>query len=293
MNTIRHTAQFRFDSLAECKKEELPRVKKIFEHVSTPIYGEQPKLWQDIESRTERKTEILCADGKSVACLIYKRALSQEYEHEGLQDALEVSFVSLYHPNSDSEKGYQAQLVRRIEEVAREMRAKSIVYCLPEAHQERFIEFERQDFAKKYVKKSETLLECMFTKTLQKRQKIEAVQPQGKRHDLPLKQPYLGQVQSGVKTIEGRINSGGPAKFRVGDIIHFMGNGAECDCEIKKIEKFSGFREMLEKVEFKKCIPSATSVDQAFAAYSAISGYLERARKSGVLAIYIEKVNKK
>ena len=47
--------------------------------------------------------------------------------------------------------------------------------------------------------------------------------------------------------------------------------------------------EMLEATDYKKCIPEARSLDEAFNVYQRIPGYIDRARQNGVLALYLVK----
>lgn len=109
-------------------------------------------------------------------------------------------------------------------------------------------------------------------------------------HTLKVMQQFIHPIRSGAKTIEGRINAGNPATFKVGDNIRFLCPPNETDdvlCCITTIEPFTSFKEMLEKTDFKKCIPSANTLDEALAVYDSIPGYKERAREHGVLAIHI------
>lgn len=51
----------------------------------------------------------------------------------------------------------------------------------------------------------------------------------GRQHRLPLRQPYLKWIKEGRKTVEGRINSGCPARMRAGDTILFTGGRGGSD----------------------------------------------------------------
>lgn len=109
-------------------------------------------------------------------------------------------------------------------------------------------------------------------------------------HTLKVMQQFIHPIRSGAKTIEGRINAGNPATFKVGDKIRFLCPPNEADdvhCTIVKIEPFASFREMLEKTNFTYCIPSSNTLEEALAVYHSIPGYKERAKEHGVLAIHI------
>lgn len=104
-------------------------------------------------------------------------------------------------------------------------------------------------------------------------------------------QQFIHPIRAGLKAIEGRIHSGNPATFKVGDKIRFLCPPNETDdvvCTITKIEPFLNFKEMLEKSDFKKCIPSANTLEEALAVYDSIPGYKERAKEHGVLAIHLK-----
>jgi ASC-1-like (ASCH) protein len=51
--------------------------------------------------------------------------------------------------------------------------------------------------------------------------------------------------------------------------------------------------EMLQATGYKKCIPHATSIDAAFRVYQDIPGFIDRARQSGVVAIYLKNPKRK
>lgn len=116
------------------------------------------------------------------------------------------------------------------------------------------------------------------------------------RHELTLRKIYIHQIQSGKKTIEGRINSGIVLRYRPGDTIRFFyGQDPKDDaiCKITKIEKYSSFEAMLRTEGYKKCLADVISIDEAVRIYDAIPGYAERAKKSGVVALHLQLIPKK
>lgn len=113
----------------------------------------------------------------------------------------------------------------------------------------------------------------------------------GTQHTLKVMQQFIEPIRNGDKSIEGRIHSGKPATFKSGDTIRFICPSNENDevfCTIAKIESYSSFREMLEKTDYKKCIPSASTLEEALTVYHSIPDYKERAKEHGVLAIHLE-----
>lgn len=117
----------------------------------------------------------------------------------------------------------------------------------------------------------------------EKREKIE-------RPPLPitLRAPYIRQIQQGLKTIEGRINSGQFRNIPQGRVIKFFGGPYSVLCEVTKLVVYKSFREMLEKEGFKKCVNEAKSLEDAVRIYDSIPSFKERAAQSGVVAIHLK-----
>ena len=55
---------------------------------------------------------------------------------------------------------------------------------------------------------------------------------------LPLRQPYLQWIKEGKKTVEGRINTGLPARFRPGDEVVFFGGQNSVTVQVTKVDTF-------------------------------------------------------
>jgi len=113
--------------------------------------------------------------------------------------------------------------------------------------------------------------------------------------EVTLRKEYIHKIQKGTKTIEGRINSGIFSRLFRGQKIRFFYTQNPQDdvvCEIVKINKYSSFREMLEKENFKSCLPEASSIDAAVETYHSIPSFRERAAQSGVLAIHLKTIKK-
>lgn len=102
-----------------------------------------------------------------------------------------------------------------------------------------------------------------------------------------LKQPYVTQIKTGHKTVEGRINSGMFRNVRAGANIRFFNHQAAVDCTVQSVMRYNSFRQMLEAVGFQACIPSARTLEEAVRIYDNIPGYAEKAAQHGVLAIRV------
>ena len=286
----KHPQDFAFLSLAECKREKFSLIKKVVNDVLAPIYGDLQTLLSDIEDRKERKTEILTHCGRDVGCIVYKRDLIKNSASEDSLNCLEISLVALFDPVGDDSKGYRTKLVERIEEVAKEFRASGISYTLPTNLYDHIKYFEHKRFQKIPLLQSGNIQECLLVKKIeQKRRKIEEPQPAPakQKHELSLKDQYIVPIHTGRKTVEGRINSGAPSKYKAGDLLHLFNNRSSVTVTIAKIEQFASFREMLEATGFEKCIPEARNLEAAVKVYSDIPNYDLRAKQNGVLAIHL------
>ena len=111
--------------------------------------------------------------------------------------------------------------------------------------------------------------------------------------ELSLKRKYINAIKLGEKTTEGRINSGFFRNINQGDRIKFFNENKpyiSVVCEIKEINKYKGFREMLEKEGYSTMVPDVKSLDEAVRVYDNIPNYTERAKEKGVLALKLRVV---
>ena len=112
--------------------------------------------------------------------------------------------------------------------------------------------------------------------------------------EVTLRKVYLDMIKEGIKTVEGRINSGMFSSLRIGSTIRFFytsgGGGDEVICQVTQINRYRSFTEMLTKEGFKPCLPDAHTLAGAITTYHNIPSFKERAERSGVLAIHIKKL---
>ena len=116
----------------------------------------------------------------------------------------------------------------------------------------------------------------------------------GTLRQLTLRKVYIHQIRNGAKTVEGRINSGMPAKVRVGDTMRFfyMSNASDdVFCRVEGVRSYPSFADMLEHEGHKACVPEQNSFDSACRLYESIPGYKDRAAQHGVLAIRLTVVD--
>lgn len=109
----------------------------------------------------------------------------------------------------------------------------------------------------------------------------------------PLKQPYLSQIASGEKTVEGRINTGMFKNLEVGTLVEFYGQGSAVRCIIVGKKAFPSFREMLSEFGVSACLPRVWDINKGVEIYETIPGYKAKAEQFGVLGFNLELVNLK
>lgn len=109
---------------------------------------------------------------------------------------------------------------------------------------------------------------------------------------MPLKQVYLEFMLDGRKTVEGRINTGIPARVRVNDHMLFFANDTCCLVKITDKRSFPTFRQMLQHSGIKTCLPDFNgNLDAAERLYRSFPGYAEKEAKFGVLGLTVELVS--
>ncbi len=67
--------------------------------------------------------------------------------------------------------------------------------------------------------------------------------------------PYMDYIKKGLKHAEGRINSHGFQRLKVGDTIYFHNRRVGIICEIIFLHKYKTFRAMLEEEGADKMLP--------------------------------------
>ena len=109
----------------------------------------------------------------------------------------------------------------------------------------------------------------------------------------------LDSIIAGRKTIEGRLNKGKFAKYKVGDIVWLRrdhrdesgilhdGEPHAAEVEVTAIRQYRTFLEMTMTEDYKAVIPYATSAQEAADAYNAYYSPHDQ-MQYGVLAIQIK-----
>ncbi len=111
----------------------------------------------------------------------------------------------------------------------------------------------------------------------------------------------LDLIAVGDKTIEGRLNRGKFAQYRVGDEVHLRrdfrdengvlhdGKPDQLRLQITAINKYADFRAMFEHEDYKQALPEAKSIDDAVNTYETYYSAKDQAAY-GVLAIHVRPI---
>lgn len=105
-------------------------------------------------------------------------------------------------------------------------------------------------------------------------------------------EPWFSLIALGCKTIEGRLDTGDFAKMRPGDTITFQsGPTQKVVVRITDTKHYSSFRDYLGGETLARALPTIANIDDGVEIYRQY--YSEKDEKEhGVVAIYIERVNK-
>ncbi len=79
----------------------------------------------------------------------------------------------------------------------------------------------------------------------------------------------LDDITAGHKTIEGRLNRGKFADYRVGDTVSLRRDYRDKDGQLRDgIRHYSSFLDMLTSEDYRQIVPRAQSTEEAVAEYS-------------------------
>ena len=106
--------------------------------------------------------------------------------------------------------------------------------------------------------------------------------------DIKIDEKWFYLIQSGKKTVEGRLNRGVYKELKQGNYIRFVCNGgATCDATIVDIRHYKSFEEYLVNETLNNTLPSVETFEQGLAIYHQFYTR-EDVAKFGVLAIEIK-----
>lgn len=106
---------------------------------------------------------------------------------------------------------------------------------------------------------------------------------------LSLRQEYFDAIKSGLKTVEGRINSPKFKDLKPGMTIRFtcINTNETIVCTVQAIHVYTNFTEMLQSAGVENMLPGISSITEGVELYESFPGYREDVKKFGALAIKI------
>jgi ASC-1-like (ASCH) protein len=273
--------------------------------------------FKDVESG-ELKCRLLYEGDNPKAIFVHTRKL--ESLKDGFPENVDVKIFSLL--DSATHRLALSVLFDKVIQSAKEERAKSVAFHIGPDNGALKQFLEGKDCTIVSQDKTEIVMARLLEGVQRKRgredDEEEAAQP-GPAHvdkrerkepskpvqfrqerELPplgvtLKKMYIHQIRSGVKTIEGRINSGMFQNVQVGRLMRFFYFSDQSDdvvCRITKVAKYKSFTDMLQIEGFRQCVNEARDLTQAIQIYDGIPGYREKAQRFGVIGFHLEVVKK-
>ena len=84
-------------------------------------------------------------------------------------------------------------------------------------------------------------------------------------------EPWFSLIKLGLKTIEGRLNTGDFSRMKVNDIIIFQNKEfnfvRKYKTVIKKIYYYDTFKEYLEDKKLERCLPGIDDIEDGLSIY--------------------------
>ena len=95
-------------------------------------------------------------------------------------------------------------------------------------------------------------------------------------------------IQSGKKTVEGRIATPKYRSFSTGDTLTFKTTGIDVlSTKIMELKCFTSFENMLSYFGVQACLPGLVTIEEAVKVYRSLPGYKEKESQFGVIGIRI------
>lgn len=109
--------------------------------------------------------------------------------------------------------------------------------------------------------------------------------------ELSVQGNYFSLIKSGKKCVEGRLSKPKFSSLSIGDILIFKNSQnihETIATRVKFINRYSSFKEMLQKEGLEKCLPGCSSLEEGIAIYHSFPNYENGEKSYGVLAIEFE-----
>lgn len=128
------------------REDRWKTVTDIFKAIIEPLYGSQEPALSKIQADKDRKCRLLYDNETAVGVVVYKTKTSNEYGNHGIWNSLEIKTLCLTKPKEQSGRGYGSELLKKVDEAAREMCATSIHVTVNEQAQTSLNFFQKKGF---------------------------------------------------------------------------------------------------------------------------------------------------
>ena len=98
------------------------------------------------------------------------------------------------------------------------------------------------------------------------------------------------EIRRGLKTIETRAATKKYREIRSGDILQIVCGKQKMRRRVKKAQRFRSIGEMTAQLDYRKIMPSVQSVSEMRASYYGYSGYREKIKKVGLIALHLKEI---
>ena len=270
----------------------LKAVQKTFDSVLKPLYGSQTSALKKLFTGRDRKGRLACINDSPCGLIVYKLQPTDEYADVGVSNSLEIKSLFLIDAEKHSGKG----LLQYVTQKANATKANTLHVTVSELVPESLRFFYRngfrlvRDFPGKYI---ENVTEHLLAKSLDKKHELQksmaSVLPAA-HHNISLREPYVRQILSGQKSVEGRLVRGMFVRMRTGDTVRFFCRRSEVTCRISRISKYTGFRDMLSQEGILNCLPNEgkAGLDAGVQLYHNIPNFQKDEAQCGVLALELQ-----
>lgn len=110
-------------------------------------------------------------------------------------------------------------------------------------------------------------------------------------HSMNLTMPWYYHVQTGIKTIEIRVNDPKRQEWEQGDqllVSLATDTSQRFRAQIIERQEWTSFREAINGVGLINALPNVRTLDEAIAVYESIPGYPEKAKVYGVVSFRLQ-----
>lgn len=286
------------------------KVADVFKTNVAERYGDQTEALAKIARSDDRQCMVLVDNKKEpLGLLVCKTTPNSEYATTGVKNSLEIrTILSLTKDETDSRR-YIKKLLRQAEALAKVHNSQSLHVTVSGKDNDMRRLLRDCDFRVKYEwlgRYKTGVTEYLMSKSLDRdydRRTTASSTSHSSSTNSEKKKPisitlmkrYIHHIKAGRKTVEGRVATQMFKNIRAGDVLRFFYHHDQNDdvvCEVLEANRYSTFREMLEKEGTSECIPGMNRVEEGVRLYQGLPGYKEKEAKFGVIAFKLKVIKK-